>query len=342
MIAVIGFSYAAVVRFAALGIVVSAVAATSCLARADNGWPVKHELIGKDGKKSRDVSGIACTAEHGFPRYCLVIDDNLQEAQFVTLKQGKLVAGEPAKLIDNTFKRKPLELDGEGVAFGGGWYYVIGSHGHPRDKKHKLDPIRDAEEIRARIRASSQVVRFRPDEKHSIAVDIERTPRLREIIASDQVLTPYLDKRLEDNGLTIEGGAVKEGRLYAGFRGPILEDTRAAIVSVEIDTLFGGRGTAHQLFQLPLDGRGVRDLTTHGDLILILAGPAKDGAGTYAVYSWDGRTENVKLLAELSFQSSRKPEALLPLTKRGLELRVLILFDGDKDGAPTPVNVTAP
>ncbi|MGC0320833.1 hypothetical protein ABIG06_001462 [Bradyrhizobium sp. USDA 326] len=192
MIAVIRFSYAAVVRFAALGIVLSAVAATSCLARAGNSWPVKHELIGKDGKKSKDVSGIACTEGHGSPRYCLVIDDNLQEAQFVTLKQGKLIAGEPAKLIDNTFKRKPVELDGEGVAFGSGRYYV------------------------------------------------------------------------------------------------------------------------------------------------------KDGAGTYAVYSWDGRTENVKLLSEVPFRSSRKPEALLPLEKRGFELRVLILFDGDKEGSPTPVNVAAP
>ncbi|WP_442869726.1 DUF3616 domain-containing protein [Bradyrhizobium sp. CCBAU 65884] len=71
----------------------------------------------------------------------------------------------------------------------------------------------------------------------------------------------------------------KDGRLYAGFRGPVVKDRRAAMVSVEIDTLFGGSGTAHQLFQLPLDGRGVRDLTTHGELILILAGPARTAQG---------------------------------------------------------------
>ena len=74
----------------------------------------------------------------------------------------------------------------------------------------------------------------------------------------------------------------------------------------------------------------------------ILAGPVADGPGSYAVYSWDGDGENVKLLSELSFNPARKPEALLPLEKSGSELRVLILFDGDKEGAPTPVTVAAP
>ncbi|MCA6111791.1 DUF3616 domain-containing protein [Bradyrhizobium cenepequi] len=224
------------------------------MARAEESWPVKHELSGKDGKKSKDVSGIACTTGHCFPRSCLVIDDNLQDGQFVTLKQGKLVAGAPVKLIDNTFKRRALELDGEGVAFAGDHYYVIGSHGHPRDKKHKLDPTKDAGEITARILASSQIVRFRPDENQTAAVDIERTSKLRDIIASDQVLAPYLDRRLEDNGLTIEGVAVKDGRLYAGFRGPVLDDNRAAILSVEVDTLFGGTPTVGFTARPP-DGR---------------------------------------------------------------------------------------
>src|SRR5262245_12067192 len=48
----------------------------------DGSWPVKGKLIGKtkksgEVKKSEDVSGIACTTDEGFPRSCLVIDDNL-------------------------------------------------------------------------------------------------------------------------------------------------------------------------------------------------------------------------------------------------------------------------
>src|SRR5215831_9254151 len=58
-------------------------------------WPVHDKLIGKHGDKSENVSGIACTTLSGFPRQCLVIDDDLQAAQFVTVEDGELFAGDP-------------------------------------------------------------------------------------------------------------------------------------------------------------------------------------------------------------------------------------------------------
>lgn len=301
-------------------------------------WPVKHKLFGKNGGKSEDVSGIACTTAQGFPRSCVVIDDNVQDAQFVTLTDGKLVAGAAVNLIGDEFKGEPLELDGEGVAFANGFYYVMGSHGHPRDTKHKLA----AREIKARISASSQIIRFQTIDGE--ASEVERTARLREIIAAEPLLARFMDRRLEKNGLTIEGIAIKDGLVLAGFRGPVLNGNRAVILSVGIDTLFGGSGSNHQLFRLPLgDGRGVRDLAVYEEKILILAGPAKDGPGTYAIYAWDAQGENVKLLAELSaFDPKRKPEGLLPLDRTSSGLRVLILFDKDKEGAPTPVEIKSP
>jgi len=203
------------------------------LAAADEAWPVHNRLIGKDGSKSKDVSGIACTTAQGFPRSCLVIDDNVQDAQFVRMVDGELVAGSTVQLIDNTFDGEPLELDGEAVAFAEGRYYVMGSHGHPRDKKGRLDPKLDAAEIKARIAASCQVVRFRTSGEDGNASEIERTPRLREIIAAEPALAPFLDRRLENNGLTIEGVAVRNnGTLLAGFRGPVLGGNRAVVLSV--------------------------------------------------------------------------------------------------------------
>jgi len=304
-------------------------------------WPVKHGLLGKHGAKSLDISGIACTTPDGFPRSCVVIDDNSQKAQFVRLKDGELVAGETIKLIDNSFGGERLELDGEGVAFANGFYYVIGSHGHPRDKKHRLDPIRDAEEIAARIVASSQIIRFKPDEQNSAAKGLQRTARLRDIIAAEPALAPFLDTRLEKNGLTIEGVAVTADQtMLVGFRGPVLEDTQAVILAVRIDTLFGGSGTDHRVFRLSLgQGRGIRDLAVFENSVLILAGPVADGPGRYAVYSWNGNSTEVELLKELPFAPERKPEGLLPLDKNASGLRVLILFDGDEEGSPTPVIV---
>ena len=43
------------------------------------------------------------------------------------------------------------------------------------------------------------------------------------------------------------------------------------------------------------------------------------------------------LLAELPFDLSRKPEGLLLLERKASDLGMLILFDGDMEGSPTPV-----
>jgi hypothetical protein len=88
-----------------------------------------------DNKKAKDISGISCTEHRSFPRRCLVVDDNSQSAQAAMMTDGRLKGLSMVKLIDNVFGLEKLELDGEGVAFDGKLFYVIGSHGHPRDKK---------------------------------------------------------------------------------------------------------------------------------------------------------------------------------------------------------------
>jgi hypothetical protein len=317
--------------------------ALPAVAKDSDAWVVKGRLFGKYGEKSTDMSGIACSTAEGFPRSCLVIDDNLQSAQFVVVRPGMLVAGDLVRLISNTYKGKPLELDGEGVAYADGYYYVMGSHGHPRDREHKLDPIRDADKTRARIAASSQIVRVTA---RAGAPEIMATGKLRSIIAANPVLSPFLDRRLEMNGLTIEGVAVKDGRLFAGFRAPSLDHGRAAILSVPLGALFGKEAPDAKLYQLPLgDGRGVRDLAAYGDGFMVLAGPAT-GDGAYAIYWWDGVSENTRLLRDLADvigqDGKRKAEALLPLDESPTRLRVLILFDGEKQGAPVAIKMPRP
>ena len=181
-------------------------------------WPVRGKLQGKNGKKSKDVSGIACATAYGFPRACLVIDDNMQEAQFVTVKDGEIVAGDVIPLIDNSFEGKPLELDGEGVAYADGFFYVIGSHGHPRDSNHRLDPDKDAARIAAQIAASSQIVRFRSDGARATG-PVERTAKLRALIAQQPDLRRYRDQRLENNGQRLKALRSGAGVFWWGFEG---------------------------------------------------------------------------------------------------------------------------
>ena len=154
----------------------------------------------------------------------------------MVVHHGKLVAGDLVRLISNKYKGKRLELDGEGIAYSDGYYYVMGSHGYPRDTGHKLDPIKDADEIRARIAASSQIVRVTA---HADAPAIMATGKLRTIIAANPVLSPYLDRRLEINGLTIEGVAVKGDRLFAGFARLLLIADTPLVLSVRLGALFG-------------------------------------------------------------------------------------------------------
>ena len=246
----------------------------------------------------------------------------------------------------NRHDDEAVEFDGEGVAYADGAFYVIGSHGHPRK-------AREPDKVKAKITASSQVVRVRlkstvgqPLSANDVR-DIQRSSKLRDIIAAEPSLKRFIDRRLDDNGLTIERIAVVGNRLFAGFRGPTLDNGRIPVLSVSLAALFESGARDPKLFLLPLGkGRGVRDLAVFGDGLLILAGPTGDEAGPYSVYWWNASSENVRYLADITKASGadddRKPEALLPLDRGSSGLRVLVFFDGEKEGAPRVVVIPAP
>ena len=75
-------------------------------------------------------------------------------------------------------------------------------------------------------------------------------------------------------------------------------------------------------------------------------GPTADGGGSYAIYWWDGESENIRRLRDLADvtgeNGKRKAEALLPLDESPSSLRALILFDGAKQGAPVAVEMPRP
>jgi hypothetical protein len=152
---------------------------------------------------------------------------------------------------------------------------------------------------------------------------------------------------LQDNGVTIEGIAVIGNRLFAGFRGPALENGRAPVLAVALNALFGDKAPRARLFLLPVgEGQGIRDLAPFRGGMLVLAGPAGDKAERYDVFWWDGASEDVRHLAEITEAAGatarHKPEAILPLDRAGKKLRVLILSDGEEEGAPRAIRIRAP
>jgi hypothetical protein len=232
-------------------------------AQADESWKVNHKLIGKPREitnendpnhKSKDVSGIACASEAGFPRICLVADDESQGAQIVVLKVGELEAGDFIRLIYNFHKGESLELDAEGVAFANGFFYVIGSHGRPR---HEDDETKEAKN-KAKAQASRQLFRVGFDLREvdgdgrlAGAAQITPSTALPALIKEQPELASSFDRALDDNGLTIEGVAVRDDRLYAGMRGPLMEDGSAAILSAPLAALFDGQEAGAQLHREP-------------------------------------------------------------------------------------------
>ncbi|QBR71854.1 hypothetical protein CU048_11895 [Beijerinckiaceae bacterium] len=326
------------------------VVSPSFAATADRGgWKTHDKIQGMkdengEAKKSKNISGIACIEAVGFPRRCLVIDDELQDAQFVTLTKGVIDAGNSVHLIDGEYHDEPLSLDGEGVAYADGFFYVMGSHGHPRDPDHKLNPERDKDKIDAKIAASSQIIRI---DASADANAIVSTGKLKDILKSQTELAKSIDQRLDENGLTVEGIAVQGDRLFAGLRAPSLQGGLAAVVSVKLGALFNGAAPDPKLFRLPLgQNRGVRDLARYGEGFLVLAGPAAGVEGPAAVFAWDGKGEKVTLLADLPREEQKgeqiKAEALLPLDLKAKGLRVLVLYDGGKEGAPRSFLVGKP
>jgi hypothetical protein len=330
--------------------------ASSVAAGTDESWEFEHKLLGKplertaDSNPSNDVSGIACAAASGFPRTCLLADDETQGAQIVILKDGKLEAGDFIRLIYNAYDKNLVELDAEGVAYADGYFYVVGSHGRPRHEDNDRGGKNNA-----KTEASRQIFRVgfdlgEVDNNGSLtgAAEIKPSTALSQFIKEQPELMSFFDRPLENNGLTIEGVAVRDKRLYVGMRGPLLEDGNAAILSVPLAALFDHQQGDAQLHRVYLERRGVRDLTAFDSGLLVLAGPVTDPPddkivdGDYAIYWWDGN-HPPKLLHSLeSFGKKVKPEAIVPLDRTDDKLRVLLFFDGPDKGAPRPVNIDEP
>ena len=324
-------------------------------AAADAGWPVQNRLLGKlkDGKaeKAEDVSGIAC-APGAVPRLCLAVDDETQGAQVVILTEGGLIAGDFIRLIDDSRTGKPLELDAEGVAYADDFFYVVGSQGRAR---HETDADKEATN-QAKAAATRKVFRIALSADLATgeltgAPTIAESDALATMLQSDPALAPFVDLPLSKNGLTVEGIAVRGDDLYAGLRGPVLADGSAVIAKVPLAALFEGKAGAVTLYRLNLgkdslgDARGIRDLTADQGGFLLIAGPENDPPkkhkiedGDYAVYSWN-EVQAIKLVDLAAYGKKVKPEALLPLDGNGAMLRALLLFDGAKEGMPTPVEI---
>jgi hypothetical protein len=234
------------------------------------------------------------------------------------------------------------EIDIEGIACEGDAVYVVGSHSCKRAVPDPTESYERNREVIADVASESQRDRlFRCSWKADAGIEQTNLRSVIECADSDNPLRLFSRIPSKENGVDIEGIAVKDGLLHIGFRGPVLRDNWVPLLKCK----FAPTISQSELVFVNLGGRGCRDITPVDDGFLILAGPVGDGPGSYQIYLWDGvdclpgrrqwgQPGQIKQLGELPMYANTKAEGLALLKERDSDYEVVIIFDGVKNGAP--------
>ncbi|MDX2154131.1 MAG: DUF3616 domain-containing protein [Bryobacteraceae bacterium] len=242
-------------------------------------------------------------------------------------KSGSVAVGQP-----------DTEVDLEALAIDGEYVYAIGSHSAARPKQKAKDSYADNRAKMAIIQPAGPrdvLARFKPTADGTGTLE---TMNLRAMLESDPVLKPFAALPGKENGIDIEGLAVKGKEIYVGFRGPVLRENYVPILRTSF-----AKDAAHDLRFVNLGGRGVRDLAAVKDGFLVLAGPVGEGPGSFQIYFWDGNDCLVGanplgkclLLAELPAHEKGKPEGLTVTSEEEKGYEIVVLMDGVKNGNMT-------
>jgi hypothetical protein len=314
---------------------------TALLARADEPSPsdlacgkARGEVIQIRGKVNEPdhLSGAAVVG-----KFLLVVSDEAKRPTAVqVLKKdgGSYKVGGSVELPAGDD-----EVDLEAVAVDRGSVYVTGSHAWTRRIKNGRIEAPQRKESR------EQVFRFALG-ADGTAGAIEGPKSLAAAIQADAVLKGFVGMASKENGIDIEGLAAKDGRLYFGFRGPVLRGGLVPVLSTTWDDMVG----AAQVRYVRLDGRGIRELAAVEGGFLVLAGPTGDGDASYRIYYWDGADQlsddeegpRPLPLLDLPVTGPGKPEGLAVLDVRGRTYELMLLCDGLPKGGLARLRLSRP
>jgi hypothetical protein len=213
------------------------------------------------------------------------------------------------------------EMDIEGLCAEDGWLWVVGSHAHKRCKpKHDPKSGKDApaDALRRMERCEREPNRYclariplveaepglhepvrRDGERRAAWVKFgKRHSRLLQWLGRDPHLRPFLAIPAKENGLDVEGLAVRGGRVWLGLRGPVLRG-HAVILDLDLKEEASGHRKAGRLKARRIDGErryrkhlldtrglGIRDMRLDGDDLLLLVGPTMSLEGPAFVLRW--------------------------------------------------------
>ncbi|MEV0897863.1 DUF3616 domain-containing protein [Actinoplanes sp. NPDC049802] len=238
----------------------------------------------------------------------LIADDPAKPAEFGDEARFRL-----ADFVDLPGLDADEEADVEGLARSGRFLWAVGSHSLRRKqiKDRHEGPKALRRLARVEGQANRQILVRLPiaevdglptpvreievgGQRHRAAALAGRDD-LRRLLRDDEHLSLFLPIPGKDNGLDVEGIAVRDDRVYLGLRGPVLRgwafvlELRPYVTPDEPGRLRLHRfddGRLYRKHVLDLDGLGVRDLCPAGDDLLVLAGPTMDLDGPVRIYRW--------------------------------------------------------
>jgi hypothetical protein len=288
---------------------------------------VDHYSLKGDVFEDEDLSGIAPLSD----KYFLIGADEGRAVQVVELsRQAKTLR--VVKSIP--LVRSGQEIDIEAIAAEGDWCYITGSHGISKKRGERQDN-------------RFKIFRMKVDPKTHMPADPE-VASLWDAISADPVLGEHFLQPLQQRGVNIEGLAVRNGRLFVGFRGPNLGGD-AFVMEIPADDLFAGKlRTDNVLHRLHLgEGLGIRDIVAAKTGFLLIAGNSGSEPSEkyteaenyeedrdFSMFAWDGKNSEVHRIGSIP-ETPGKAEAMTILEESATEATVLVLFDGPKGGQPT-------
>lgn len=126
------------------------------------------------------------------------------------------------------------------------------------------------------------------------------------------------------------------GRLWLGFRGPLL-DGRAILAAIEnVDAVFDASAApriAPTLTTLDLDGNGLRGMAWVAALggYLLIAGPMAREQRDFALWFWDGRPASPARRVEVpGLAGFAHAEGICPAVLDGRDRLIIVSDDGDR------------